>query len=102
MNMAARTNPGIMPTLASGMMTKISVPSMSISAVRPGSRERSCHLRKRIQDFFNERIRAASRYCRILEHDPEKWIPVFGKIMPQNARGVAAATYTSIVAVTGT
>ena len=54
MNMAGRTNPGIMPTLASGMMTKINVPSMSISAVRPGSRERSCHLRKRIQDFFNE------------------------------------------------
>jgi hypothetical protein len=41
-----------MPTLASGMMPKISVPSMNISAVRPGSRERSCHLRKRIQDFF--------------------------------------------------
>jgi hypothetical protein len=36
-------------------------------------------LRKRIQDFFNERIGAASRCCRILEHDPEKWIPVFGK-----------------------
>jgi hypothetical protein len=42
-------------------------------------------LRKRIQDFFNERIRAAaSRCCRIV------------------TRGRTAATYTSIVAVTGT